>query len=126
VNVGLSLDYIATLLAALLIGTGFVLQQHAAAMQPASRFLSARLIIDLFWKPRWLAGIALLVAGDILAAWSIGHLELSLAEPLLTTYLIFALVLAVPLSGHALRRREVIGAVILVTGVALLSASRSA
>ena len=47
-NVGLSLDYIATLLAALLIGTGFVLQQHAAAMQPASRFLSARLIIDLF------------------------------------------------------------------------------
>jgi hypothetical protein len=35
-------------------------------------------------------------------------------------------VLAVPLSGHAFRLREVIGAVILVTGVALLSASRSA
>ena len=123
---GLSLDYVTTVLAALLVGTGFVLQQRAAAMQPASRFLSIRLIIDLFRKPRWLAGIGLLVGGDILAAWSIGHLELSLAEPLLTTYLIFALVLAVPLSGHAFRRREVIGAVILVTGVALLSASRSA
>jgi drug/metabolite transporter (DMT)-like permease len=126
VDPGLSLDYVTTVLAALLVGTGFVLQQHAAAMLSASRFLSIRLIIDLFRKPRWLAGIGLLVAGDILAAWSIGHLELSLAEPLLTTYLIFALVLAVPLSGHAFRLREVTGAVILVTGVALLSASRSA
>lgn len=123
---GLSLDYVTTVLAALLVGTGFVLQQRAAAMEPASRFPSIRLIIDLFRKPRWLAGIGLLVGGDILAAWSIGHLELSLVEPLLTTYLIFALVLAVPLSGHAFRLREVIGAVILVTGVALLSASRSA
>ena len=123
---GLSLDYVTTVLAALLVGTGFVLQQRAAAMQPASRFPSIRLIIDLFRKPRWLAGIGLLVGGDILAARSIGHLELSLVEPLLTTYLIFALLLAVPLSGHAFRLREVIGAVILVTGVALLSASRSA
>ena len=123
---GLSLDYMTTVLAALLVGAGFVLQQRAAAMEPASRFPSIRLIIDLFRKPRWLAGIGLLVGGDILAAWSIGHLELSLVEPLLTTYLIFALVLAVPLSGHAFRLREVIGAVILVTGVALLSASRSA
>ncbi len=123
---GLSLDYVTTVLAALLVGTGFVLQQRAAAMEPASRFPSIRLIIDLFRKPRWLAGIGLLAGGDILAAWSIGHLELSLVEPLLTTYLIFALVLAVPLSGHAFRLREVIGAVILVTGVALLSASRSA
>jgi drug/metabolite transporter (DMT)-like permease len=126
VDPGLSLDYVTTVLAALLVGTGFVLQQRAAAMEPASRFLSIRLIIDLFRKPRWLAGIGLLVGGYILAAWSIGHLELSLVEPLLTTYLIFALLLAVPLSGHAFRLREVIGAVILVTGVALLSAPRSA
>jgi drug/metabolite transporter (DMT)-like permease len=126
VDPGLSLDYVTTVLAALLVGAGFVLQQRAAAMEPASRFLSIRLIIDLFRKPRWLAGIALLVGGYILAAWSIGHLELSLVEPLLTTYLIFALLLAIPLSGHAFRLREVIGAAILVTGVALVSASRSA
>ena len=88
---GLSLDYVTTVLAALLVGAGFVLQQRAAAMQPASRFPSIRLIIDLFRKPRWLAGIGLLAAGDILAARSIGHLELSSVEPLLTTYLIFAL-----------------------------------
>ena len=32
VDPGLSLDYVTTVLAALLVGTGFVLQQHAAAM----------------------------------------------------------------------------------------------
>ena len=80
VDPGLGLDYVTTVLAALLVGTGFVLQQRAAAMEPASRFPSIRLIIDLFRKPRWLAGIGLLVGGDILAAWSIGHLELSLTQ----------------------------------------------
>ena len=125
-DVDLSLDYITTLLAALLIGTGFVLQQHAAEVEPDSRFLSPRLITDLFRKPRWLAGIMCMVGGQVLAAWSIGHLELSLVEPLLTTNLIFALLLAVPLSKQSFRLREVAGAVILCTGVALMSASRSA
>jgi len=125
VDVDLSLDYASTLLAALLIGTGFVLQQHAAEVKPDSRFLSVRLITDLFRKPRWLAGIVCMVLGQALAAWSIGHLELSLVEPLLTTNLIFALLLAVPLSGQSFRLREVAGAVILCAGVGLLSASRS-
>jgi drug/metabolite transporter (DMT)-like permease len=125
VDVDLSLDCASTLLAALLIGTGFVLQQHAAEVKPDSRFLSVRLITDLLRKPRWLAGIACMVLGQVLAAWSIGHLELSLVEPLLTTNLIFALLLAVPLSGQSFRLREMAGAVILCAGVGLLSASRS-
>ncbi len=58
-DVDVSLDYGLTLLAALLIGTGFVLQQNAAQREPASRFLSLRLITDLLREPRWLAGIAL-------------------------------------------------------------------
>jgi drug/metabolite transporter (DMT)-like permease len=125
VDPDLSLDYATTLIAALLIGTGFVLQQHAAELEPDSRFLRVRLITDLLRKPRWLAGIACMVIGQILAAWSIGHLELSLVEPLLATNLLFALVLAVPLSRQAVQFGEVIGAVVLCTGVALLSASRS-
>jgi drug/metabolite transporter (DMT)-like permease len=124
VDVDLSLDCASTLLAALLIGTGFVLQQHAAEVKPDSRFLSIRLITDLLRKPRWLAGIVCMVLGQVLAAWSIGHLELSLVEPLLTTNLIFALLLAVPLSGQSFQLREVAGAVILCAGVGLLSASR--
>ncbi len=124
-DIDLSLDYGLTLLAALLIGTGFVLQQNAAQREPASRFLSWRLMADLVRTPRWLAGIVCMVLGQVLAAWSIGHLELSFVEPLLTTNLIFALILAVPLSRASLKIWEILGAAVLCTGVALLSVQRA-
>jgi drug/metabolite transporter (DMT)-like permease len=126
VDIDVSLDYALTLLAALLIGTGFVLQQNAAQREPASRFLSLRLMTDLLREPRWLGGIACMVAGQVLAAWSIGNLSLAFVEPLLTTNLVFALILAVPIAKASLRFWEIFGAVVLCTGVALLSAARSA
>ena len=118
--------YIAvTLVAAMLSGFGFVLQQHAAEQERDTQFLRFKLIAHLVRNRRWLAGLGLLVAGDLLAAWTLGHLDLSVSEPLLTTSLIFALVLAVPLSGQALRKAEVIGALLLCAGVGALSLSRS-
>ena len=120
------MDYATTLVAAVLLGIGFVLQQYAARQEPECRFLSLRIITDLLRKPRWLIGIACMVAGQLLAAWSIGHSALSLVEPLLTTYLLFALILAVPLSRQPVRWSEVTGALILIVGVTLLSLSRSA
>jgi drug/metabolite transporter (DMT)-like permease len=126
VDIDISLAYGLTLLAALLIGTGFVLQQNAAQREPASRFLSLRLMTDLLRESRWLGGIACMVGGQVLAAWSIGHLPLAFVEPLLTTNLVFALLLAVPIAKASLRFWEILGAVVLCTGVALLSAARSA
>jgi len=123
--VDLDVDYATALLAAVLLGVGFVLQQYTAEKEPDSRFLSPRILTDLLRKPRWLAGIGCMIAGYVLSAWSIGHLELSLVEPLLTTYLLFALLLAVPMSRQAFRLPEIAGAVILCTGVALLSSTRS-
>jgi drug/metabolite transporter (DMT)-like permease len=125
-DIDVSLNYAFTLLAALLIGTGFVFQQNAAAREPASRFLSLRLMLDLIRTPKWLVGIVCMVGGQILAAWSIGHLSLSFVEPLLTVNLVFALLLAVPLSGASIKFWEIVGALVLCTGVALLSAARSA
>lgn len=115
----------ATLVAAMLIGFGFVLQQYAAQQVRSAEFLRLGLIARLIRNRRWLGGIAALVAGDLLGAWTLGHLTLSITEPLLTTNLIFALLLAVPLSGQALRRTEIIGALILTAGVATLSATRT-
>ena len=115
-----------TLIAALLAGTGFVLQQHAAEQAPQSYFLRLRLITTLLHRPRWLAGVAVMAAGQLLSAWAIGHVPLSLAEPLLTSSLIFALALAVPLSGQRLRTAEVLGAALLSAGVAALSVARTA
>jgi len=123
--VELDVDYATTLVAAVLLGVGFVLQQYSAEQEPESRFLSLRILTDLLRKPRWLIGIGCMVAGQLLAAWSLGHLELTLVEPLLTTYLVFALVLAVPMSRQAVKWSEVAGALVLCTGVALLSLSRS-
>jgi drug/metabolite transporter (DMT)-like permease len=125
-DLDVSLNYAFTLLAALLIGTGFVFQQNAAAREPASRFLSLRLMLDLIRTRKWLVGIVCMVAGQVLAAWSIGHLSLSFVEPLLTMNLVFALLLAVPLSGASIKFWEIVGALVLCTGVALLSAARSA
>jgi len=118
-------DYATTLVAAVLLGIGFVLQQYAARQEPESRFLSPRILTDLLRKPRWLIGIGCMVAGQLLAAWSIGHAALTLVEPLLTTYLLFALILAVPLSKQPVRWTEVTGALILIVGVTLLSLPRS-
>ena len=115
-----------TLIAAMLAGTGFVLQQHAAEQAPQSYFLRLRLITTLLHRPRWLAGVAVMAAGQLLSAWAIGHVALSLAEPLLTSSLVFALALAVPLSGQRLRAAEIVGAVLLSAGVAVLSLARSA
>ena len=113
------------LMAAALVGTGLVLQQQSAEQAPKSYFLHLRLIAELLHKRRWLAGIGIMAAGQALSVWAIGHLELSVAEPLLATSLIFALLLAVPLTGQRLQRSELLGAVLLSGGVAVLSVSRS-
>ena len=105
-----------TLIAALLLGFGFVLQQHAAAQAPKAHFLRLALIGDLLRNRRWLVGIAVMVAGQLLSAWSVSHISLSLAEPLLSTNLLFALALAVPLSGERLRATELVGVVLLCGG----------
>jgi drug/metabolite transporter (DMT)-like permease len=114
-----------TILAAMLSGFGFVLQQHAAEQVRAAKFLQLGLIGRLVHNRRWLLGLAAVIVGDLLSAWTLGHLDLSVTEPLLTTSLIFALLLAVPLSGQTLRRAEIAGAVLLTAGVAALSATRS-
>ncbi|HTS98501.1 MAG TPA: DMT family transporter [Streptosporangiaceae bacterium] len=113
-----------TLVAAMLLGAGFVLQQHAAEQEPQAYFLRLKLITDLLHRPRWLLGFGVMVSGQLLSAWCVGHLDLTLYEPLLATSLIFALALAVPLTRQRLRPTELIGAVILSCGVAALSLSR--
>lgn len=118
-------NYVLSVVAAALLGAGYVLQQDAARQAPSAHFLRIQLLADLLRRPRWLAGLIAMVAGDLLSAWVIGHLVLSLAEPLLATSLLFALLLAGPVSGQAVHRSEVGGALILMAGVTALSVARS-
>src|ERR1700745_605084 len=117
--------YIAvTVIAAMLLGGGFVLQQRAAAKLPSS-YLHLRILAQLIRQRVWLGGIAVMVVGQLLSAWGLGHLSLTVSEPLLATNLIFALLLAAPISGEGPRKTELAGAVLLCCGAAALSASRS-
>jgi drug/metabolite transporter (DMT)-like permease len=113
------------LCAALLVGTGLVLQQQTAEQEPTKYFLHLKLIAELIRKPRWLAGIGVMTAGYILSAYTFDNLQLSVAEPLLATNLLWALVVAIPLAGVRPRKSEIIGAVLLASGVGALSASRA-
>lgn len=119
------MNYALALVAAALLGTGFVLQQAVAEQTPRGDFLRARLLLDLIHRGKWLAGVANMVAGQLLSAWVIGHVVLSVAEPLLTANLLFALVLAWPLSGQSLTKSEVAGALLLMGGVTVLSLART-
>ena len=119
------MEYFLGAIAAVLLGTGFVLQQDAAQRAPGSDFLRLRLFADLLRQRRWLAGIGVMVAGQLVSAWVIGHMVLALSEPLLATNLLVALALAGRISGQRVRRREILGSFVLLAGVSALSVARS-
>lgn len=103
--------------AACCVGFGFVLQQDAAQRAPLGDFLSFRLLLDLMRVPRWLGGIALMVAGMALGAVALGKGEISLVEPLLATNLLFALALSRYRTGKSLGRQGWTGLALLAGGV---------
>ncbi|MEU9184550.1 DMT family transporter [Streptomyces sp. NPDC048484] len=103
--------------AACCLGFGFVLQQNAAAHAPLGDFLSPRLLLDLVKVPRWLGGIAFMVAGMVLGALALSHGEVSLVEPLLATNLLFALVLSRHQTRQSLGRQGWGGLLLLAGGV---------
>lgn len=107
------------LVAALLFGIGFVLQQQVAQTASPRDALSWRLLRYLVVRRRWLAGIAALVCGQVLGAIALDLASITLVEPLLTTNVLVALGLAKILSGQALNRLEWCGAFALAGGVAV-------
>ncbi|BBC37769.1 putative membrane protein [Streptomyces graminofaciens] len=103
--------------AACCLGSGFVLQQQAAAHAPLSDFLSPRLLLDLIRVPRWLGGIGLMVCGMALGAVALSEGEVTLVEPLLATNLLFALALSRRRTKQPLGRQGWAGLLLLAGGV---------
>ena len=110
--------YPLALAAALCLGLGFVLQQHAAHSAPPSDFLRFQLLFDLVKKPIWLAGIAAMIVGQLLSATALANADVSLVEPMLTANLLFALVFARLIYHQPFGPRESVGALLLSGGVA--------
>ena len=101
--------------AAVSLALGYVLQQRVAAHASRSTLLSYRLLWELMHKPIWWSGIACMIVGQILGGLALNLASVALVEPLLSTSLLFAFVIAAFLSDQRVRWFEVAGA-LLVSG----------
>ncbi len=105
--------------AALLYGTGSVLQQRAAAARPDSDALRLRLVTRLLRDGQWRLGIALDLAAFGFEAAALHEGSVVVVGPLLTTGLLFALWMSTRGARDRALRREWPTAMVLVAGLAI-------
>src|ERR1700738_4518711 len=98
-----------------------VLQQRAAATEPASHAMKATLLLRLLRRPLWLAGKAVDIVATVLQAIALHLGSLVVVMPLLASGLLFALPLGAAIAGTRLRRRDWQGALALTAGLALFT-----
>lgn len=99
--------------AAFALGLGWVLQQRVAAHAALSELLSFRLLLHLMHKRVWWLGILAMVTGQALGGLAFDLGSVTLIEPLLSTNLLFAFILAACLNHQRVHWREVCGAILL-------------
>jgi drug/metabolite transporter (DMT)-like permease len=118
-----ALALVLALAAALCYALAAALQQHAAAQSDTAG--GVRLVAHLASRPRWLLGMAAMVAGGCLHVTALGLGPLAVVQPLGVTSLVFALPLGAALHGARVRRSQVVAAVAVCTGLGgLLAALR--
>jgi drug/metabolite transporter (DMT)-like permease len=98
-----------------------VLQQRAAAAEPAGYAMKATLVLRLLRRPLWLAGKAVDIIATILQAIALHLGTLVVVEPLLASGLLFALPLGAAVAGTRMGRRDWQGAFALTAGLALFT-----
>ncbi|MHB1510164.1 MAG: DMT family transporter [Acidimicrobiales bacterium] len=110
-----------SLAAAMAFALAVVLQQHAAAAQPARYNLRPTLVLRLVQRPLWLAGIAASAVGTCLQLVALWHGSLVTVQPLLVCGLLFALPMnALWLRGKHPRALEILSAGTVCFGLVLL------
>jgi drug/metabolite transporter (DMT)-like permease len=104
------------LAAAALFALGAVLQQRAAIEAPAHA-TGLRLLLELVKRPVWLVGILSDTLGAIAQAAALGAGQLLIVQPLLASYVVFALPLGVLLTHQKVGRAAVLAAVSVAAGL---------
>jgi drug/metabolite transporter (DMT)-like permease len=104
------------LAAAALFALGAVLQQRAAIEAP-SHVTGLRLLGELVKRPVWLVGIVSDTLGALAQAAALGAGQLLIVQPLLASYVVFALPLGVLLTHQKVGRRAVVAAVSVAAGL---------
>jgi len=106
--------------AAFLFAVAATLQQKGALALgvPPDSFKSFARLAGQRW---WLAGSAALLVGYLLQAIALDHGRLSIIQPLLVTTVVFALPLGYWLTDQEVGSREIVGAVVVVVGLAVFA-----
>jgi drug/metabolite transporter (DMT)-like permease len=117
----MTLGIVAAVLAAACYETGYVLQTLEARVAPAADALSARLLVRLASRRRWLAGTALSLAGAGLQIVALAHAPVTLVQPILALGLVALLVLARVRLGERVGPLEMSGAAAVIAGVAAVA-----
>jgi drug/metabolite transporter (DMT)-like permease len=113
------------LLSAAVYGVAVALQQHEATAAPHELALRPRLLVRLARRPLWLIGMAGDIAGFALQTAALAVGSLVVVQPMLTTNLLFALVLSALLVHGRLSGRQWRAAIAVVAGlVVFLLAAR--
>ena len=110
--------YVLAIAAAALFGLGAAVQQRVAAHAPDKTVLRPALLWHLARQPFWLVGVGTALVGNVFAGIALGIGGVALVQPLLVTRLIFALPVAARWNRRRLRRREWLGVIAVVGGLA--------
>ena len=109
------------LVAAVFFALAATLQQKGALNLPEISLRRPSSLARLAGQTMWLAGTAALLAGYLFQAAALDRGRLAIIQPLLVTTVVFALPLGYFLTNQVVGRREVIGAGVIVVGLALFT-----
>lgn len=123
VVVDLPASAVLALVAAAAFAASAVLQQRAARREPSATSLRFRLLIDLFHRPIWLAGVGCMIVAFVVQAVALYLGNVAFVEPLIAMELVFALPFAIESERRQPGWSEWLAAAAVVAGVSLFLAS---
>ncbi len=110
---------ILALVAAFFFALAATLQQKGALGMGEVSLASPKSLLTLAKQPWWLAGTAALLCGYAFQAVALANGRLAVIQPLLVTTIVFALPLGYFFTAQIINRREILGAVVVVLGLAI-------
>lgn len=112
---------ILALIAAFFFALAATLQQKGALEMGGLSLGSPGSLLNLAKQKWWLAGTLALLVGYLFQAVALANGRLAVIQPLLVTTIVFALPLGYFLTSQSVGRREVMGAAIVVLGLAIFT-----
>jgi hypothetical protein len=110
------------IIAAFCFALAATLQQKGAIGMGEVSLAHPKSLVRLAGQRTWLLGSLVLLVGYVFQAVALDEGRLSVIQPLLVTTIVFALPLGYYLTGQHVGRREILGAAVVVLGLAIFTA----